>query len=197
MEYPGLPVVIENRNLSMVKGEVVMDRFRGVREGMVLQYEGGYFAGFRSGGKAFDNAGKELRHFRGDNGKGHQANFLKAWQSRRVEDLNAPIAEGHVSSAVCHFANLSYRLGRPKALREVSAALGDSAPVSEGFPRLVKSLEGIEIDLDQSPFTLGPRLELDPTSGDVLKVEADGNDLQEQAERLGRGPYRQPYVMPA
>jgi hypothetical protein len=197
MEYPELPVVIENRNLSMVKGEVVMDRFRGVREGMVLQYEGGYFAGFRSGGKVFDSAGKELRHFRGDNGKGHQANFLKAWQNRRIDDLNAPILESHVSSAVCHLANLSYRMGQPQALRGASSALGESLPVREGFPRLVKSLEGLGVDLDQSPFNVGPWLELDPASGGVLKAGGGSNELREQVERLWRGSYRQPYVMPA
>jgi hypothetical protein len=32
--------------------------------------------------------------------------------SRKNEDLRAPIEEGHISSALAHLANVSYRLGR-------------------------------------------------------------------------------------
>ena len=45
LEYPSLPILMENRNLSMDKDDVVMADFRHIREGFVLQYEGGYFAG--------------------------------------------------------------------------------------------------------------------------------------------------------
>ena len=52
----------------------------------------------------------------------HIHNFHKAMRSRNVADLNADIEEGHYSSALCHLANISYRLGRslqfdPKAER--------------------------------------------------------------------------------
>lgn len=197
MEYPQLPIILENRNLSMEKDAVVMDRFRGVQEGFVLQYEGGYFAGFRLGGTVFDNDGKLIRRFRGDNGEGHQANFLEALRSRKTSDLNAPILEGHVSSAVCHLGNISYRLGRPGNAQACQATLGDRPPVAEGFPRLVKSLEGIGVDLDKTPFALGPWLELDTTTGDILKA-GDGDVGQlDQARRLARGTQRAPYLFPA
>lgn len=39
-------------------------------------------------------------------------NFIKAVRSRKREDLNAEIEEGHHSSALMHLANISYRLGR-------------------------------------------------------------------------------------
>jgi len=42
----------------------------------------------------------------------HRANFIQALRSRNVTDLSADILEGHVSSSLCHLANLSYRLGR-------------------------------------------------------------------------------------
>jgi predicted dehydrogenase len=196
LDYPEVPIVIENRNLSMEKDAVVMDNLRRTQEGFVLQYEGGYFGGFRMGGAVFDAAGKVLQRFQGDNGEGHQANFVKALRSRRTEDLNAPITEGHVSSAVCHLANLSYRLGRPGNRPAAQSALGNQPPVTEGFPRLVKSLEGIGVDLDKTPFTLGPWLEIDPASGDLLKV-GDGDAQQlDLARRLARGTYRAPFVLP-
>jgi len=196
-EYPALPIVIENRNLSMEKDGVVMGNLRSVQEGFVLQYEGGYFAGFRMGGSVFDNAGKKLQRFLGNNGEDHQANFIKALRSRKAEDLHAPIGEGHVSSAVCHLGNISYRLGRPGNPRACENALGNRPPVAEGFPRLVKSLEGIGVDLDKTPFTLGPWLELDPASGDILKAGAGDAAQLEQARRLARGAYRAPFVLPA
>ena len=33
-------------------------------------------------------------------------------RSRKKEDLNAPIEEGHISATLMHLANASYRLGR-------------------------------------------------------------------------------------
>ena len=39
----------------------------------------------------------------------HFANFLKAVKSRKHTDLNADIAEGYLSAALCHLANISYR----------------------------------------------------------------------------------------
>lgn len=42
----------------------------------------------------------------------HWANFIDVVRSRKKEDLNAPIEEAHVSCALVHLANASYRLGR-------------------------------------------------------------------------------------
>jgi len=42
----------------------------------------------------------------------HIANFLKAVRSRKHTDLTADILEGHLSAALCHLANISYRTGR-------------------------------------------------------------------------------------
>lgn len=45
-------------------------------------------------------------------GGSNWANFIKAVRSRKREDLNADIEEGHLSSALMHLANISYRTGR-------------------------------------------------------------------------------------
>ncbi len=39
-------------------------------------------------------------------------NFVRCMRSRKVEDLYADIEEGHLSSTLCHLANISYRTGR-------------------------------------------------------------------------------------
>jgi len=48
----------------------------------------------------------------GHSGDDHFANFIKCVRSRKAEELSAPIEEGHVSCALVHLANASYRLGR-------------------------------------------------------------------------------------
>ena len=45
-------------------------------------------------------------------GGSNWANFITAVRSRKVEDLNADVEEGHLSSVLVHLANISYRTGR-------------------------------------------------------------------------------------
>ena len=47
-----------------------------------------------------------------ERGGNNWANFIDCVRSRKKEDLNAPIEEGHISCALVHLANASYRLGR-------------------------------------------------------------------------------------
>ncbi len=41
----------------------------------------------------------------------HFENFRQAVLSRRASDLNCDVLEGHLSAALCHLANISYRTG--------------------------------------------------------------------------------------
>jgi len=54
----------------------------------------------------------------------HFRNFLRAMRSRKHTDLTADIAEGHLSTALCHLANIAYRTGRTLRFD----------PASESFP---------------------------------------------------------------
>ena len=58
-------------------------------------------------------------------GKGHFGNFIAAVRSRKVEDLNADILEGHYSAALCHLPNISYRLGEEVPFSKSLGAFGD------------------------------------------------------------------------
>jgi predicted dehydrogenase len=46
------------------------------------------------------------------NAGNHFVNFIDAVRSRRRETLNSEIEEGHLSTALAHLANISYRVGR-------------------------------------------------------------------------------------
>jgi predicted dehydrogenase len=62
----------------------------------------------------------------GHGGGNHFENFVDCVRTRKKENLNAPIEEGHISSALVHLANASYRLGR--SLRfdpETEQVIGD------------------------------------------------------------------------
>ncbi len=47
-----------------------------------------------------------------DPGQAHFENFIDCLRSRKSEDLRAPLEEGHLSTALCHLGNISYRVGR-------------------------------------------------------------------------------------
>lgn len=51
-------------------------------------------------------------HFHSSSRIMHRENFIEAVRSRKVSDLSADILQGHLSTSLCHLANLSYRLGR-------------------------------------------------------------------------------------
>jgi predicted dehydrogenase len=196
VEFPTLPMLIENRCLSMDKDDVVMDQYRRMRDGFVLQYEKGCFSGFRAGGVVFDNEGKELKRFQGDNGATHHLNFIEAIRSRRREDLRALIEEGHVSSGVCHVGNISYRLGQRANLAECRAALGDHAMVTDTCERVAQNLKTWGVNLDLPFFRKGTWLEVDPATGEILRT-GDGHAQQlAQARGWTHGTYRAPYLLP-
>ena len=62
----------------------------------------------------------------GNAGGDHFANFIDAVKRRDTSALNAEIEEGHKSAALCHLANISYRLRRTVEFDPVSEkCLGD------------------------------------------------------------------------
>jgi hypothetical protein len=60
---------------------------------------------------------------------GHFENFIAAVRSRKFEDLNADVLEAHYSSALCHLANISYRLGNVANFEKAREAVGENPVV--------------------------------------------------------------------
>ena len=62
----------------------------------------------------------------GHAGGDHFANFIDVVRSRKMEQLHAPIEEGHISCTLVHLANASYRLGRTLHFNpETEEVIGD------------------------------------------------------------------------
>ena len=127
-----------------------MDHLRGVRMGNIIQCENGYFAGGRGGGWIYDNNKKKIKQFPGDGGGLHQANFIAAVRSRNAESLHADVEEGHMSSVLCHMANISYRLGKRVSTEKINGKLQNNQQAQETLEKIQKHLVNNEVDLEKN-----------------------------------------------
>lgn len=197
LDYEPAPIYIENWNLPMRKGVREMDHQRGIREGVIFQCEQGYFAGFRGGGWVYDNDGEKIRQFKGDGGSQHAANFIQAVRNRNSGILNAPIQEGHVSSAVCHLGNFSYRMGTPTDSDGISQAIHGFKGAEQIVKRLRNHLLANEVDLKKTPMSIGPWLTIDLVKETITTVTGPEESMNvDEANRLVRGSYRAPFIVP-
>ncbi len=194
LDYPRFPVVVELRGMP-AKAEAVPETFRGIRSGVVVQCEGGSYAGY-IGGAFFDAAGREVRKVPGDGGATHFENFFTAMRTRRTQDLTAPIETGFGSTSLCHYSNISQRLGRPAHWAEVQAAFEAGGPAREALEGLGKHLAAKGIDPDRQRLTLGPWVRLEPQQPGIAAVEGGDETLLARARALLEGPMRPPYVFP-
>lgn len=190
LDYKPVPIIFEVRGLPRKKDDKAMDNYRGIRVGNIVQCENGYFAGGRGGGWIWDNDGNRIKQFKGDGGGGHQANFIKAVRSRKVSDLNADILQGHISAALCHMSNISYRLGKKKSVEEVRNAIGDNAELMDSFSRMLDNLAANEVDVEKELITMGPMLTMDS------EKERFVGEYSDWANMLMKRNYREPFVIP-
>ena len=146
-DYKPVPILFELRGLPRAKGESAMDNLRGVNDGgVIVECENGYFAG----GWAYDKAGKKIKQFRLTEGAGHHENFIQAVRSRKASDLNADVLEGHLSAALCHMGNISYRLGKEASRAEIVERFEGNQDLGESFERFQEHLlvNGVDREAD-------------------------------------------------
>ena len=115
-----------------------MDYYRNIEGGLVVQCENGYFAASYGGGWVYDNDGKKIKQFSEQGAEYHVQNFVDAMRSRKSSDLTADILEGHTSSALCHIANISYRVGKKSSLEQIKESISTNKDATETFDRLAE-----------------------------------------------------------
>ncbi len=166
------------------------EAYRGATVGVILEGTEGYLVmTSHTSGSVFDRRGRALKHFRG--GGDHFANFLRVVRSRRLCDLNGDIEQGHLSSALCHLGNISYRLGQPQPLAEIERRLSEletCEDVGETLGRTLDHLRANRLDLSSLRFTIGPRLEFNAQTENFLDAP--------QANVLLTRVYRRPFELP-
>jgi len=191
LDYKPAPLIFEVRGLARKKGEKAMDVWRrtGTNIGVVVQCENGYWAAGDGGGYVWDNDDKRTdKQFSGGGGGGHHQNFIDAVRSRKVSDLNADIEKGHLSSALCHMGNISYRLGKKMSVAEARSCI-DNEYMLDSFDRMIEHLKVNEVDLEKELITLGPMLTMDPDKEIFVGEQSD------MANMYLKRNYREPFVI--
>ncbi len=181
-DFDAITVVQEIRNLKTKP-----PRFSGM---CIVTGTQGYLALGGGTSTVFDLDGQQVQKLEGPSDD-HFANFLTAVRSRKPEDLNAEIIEGHQSAALCHLGNISYRLGRaasPLEIRERLATLKANENVVETFEAIRTHLAENDVDIEQERLTLGPWLEIDSERETFVN--------NPQADALLTRDYRKPFVVP-
>jgi predicted dehydrogenase len=194
MDYEPAPLICEVRNLGDRKDGSI-GNYRGAGGGVVIDCEGGYCLAENDAATVFDASGKKIREFTSrqkpdDMVTAHLANFVSAVQSRNSQDLNAEAVEGHLSAICFHAANVSHRLGALASPDKIRAATKDHPLAADAFQRCYEHLQRNGVDLETSPATAGPWLDLD-----VEREEFVG-EFADEANALSRRQDRKPFVVP-
>ena len=178
-EYGDVQIIQEVRGLPTEKypPDVLM--------GNIFECEKGKLVMGISGSAAYSPDGEIIERFKGTGD--HFRNFADAVKSRKRETLNSDVLEGHLSTALCHLANISYRLGTSKPAAEVAKALTTDAAHESG-DRLLGHLKENQVDVDKVEFRIGKPVSID------TKTEKFAGD--EEANKLLTREYRKPYVVP-
>jgi hypothetical protein len=129
-----------------------------------------------------DSKGDILQQFKG--GEDHFGNFVKAVRSRKMEDLTADILEGHLSSALCHLGNISYRLGAEEVFDKKTKAFGDDKDAAESLEKLEEHFNDHMLPLDSTKVRVGKKLALIPKN-ESFKDDKDANKMLTREYRKG------------
>ena len=162
---------------------------QGAAVGVIFYGSEGYLVNpSYKGGTVFDKDGKRITTFNDGDDKHHFANFIKAVRSRKHEELNGDIQEGHISSALCHLANISYRLGQQLPMAEVKERLKSDNEAAETFARFLSHLSENKVD-EKEPIGFGETLQIVAS-----KETIPGNS---KAMAMLTREYRKPFVVPS
>ncbi|MDB6140651.1 MAG: iolG 16, partial [Verrucomicrobiaceae bacterium] len=186
-DYEKAPLIFEVRGLPESSQSKDMDKLKGANVGVIVECEGGYVVVPNyTGATAYDKEGKEIKSWKGS--EDHFKNFIAACRTRNKDDLNADILEGHLSSGLCHTANISYRLGQKQKPDEIKEQIKADRFAEESFGRMTEHLAKNEVDVTKDLLTLGPVLKMDTTTERFVDNEA--------ANALVKDTYRAPFVVP-
>ncbi len=140
-----------------------------------------------SSGVAFDYDGHELGKWSGGSYQSHFANFIKAVRSRDHKDLHLDIEDGHLSSALAHLGNVSYRLGTVVEPGTRPTDYADDKHVKETLDSFEAHLAENGVDFNATKLYLGKSLTIDP------KTELS---TDEAANKLFTREYRKGFELP-
>ena len=180
-DYKPVPILFEVRGLpkegmDFSKG---MDRYKGQDIGNVIECEGGWLSGGHGPHcVAYDRDGKKVREFKG--GKSHMQNFIDSVHSGKIAGIRS-IESGHLSTALAHIGNISWRTGSPGESNPYTTPAAEDA-----YNRMVLHLEANQIDTVAEPIRIGRHLTVDPVAERFTgEGAAEANELLKEDYRAG------------
>jgi predicted dehydrogenase len=190
------PLMYAMSNLPAGPGSEKGLEYKGVQSGYVVYGEGGYYAGGRGGGAAYDNAGNLIRRFKGDSGAKHTRNFVDAVFAHDRSRLNAEVQIGHQSTAWCNLANVAIEaVGKNDALKyrrdSAEAIARGFAPWGALISMMEEHLAKNAVDIT-SAFSLSPIFEFNAEQEQFV-----GGGDEQLANQFLRRQYRSEFAVPA
>jgi len=181
LEYDDSWIIFEVRGLPT-------NDLRGARVGNIWYgTEGIVVSSSYSSAVAYDLLGNKIASF--DGGGDHHRNFIEAVRSRKRAVLNSDVQEGHLSAALFHLGNTSYRLGTEEPFSNKTKRFGNgNNEMWETIGRFEDHLAANGIRLENAVYRLGRKLVVD-----AAKEQFVGD---EEANRLLTRQYRPPFVVP-
>ena len=187
-DYGDTLLLFETRGLV---GNKVKDKYPNMVTNE-LYFEAGVIKDGRNGDRFYPN-GKtegeplvEVDYPRAHPG-GHFGNFINCVRSRKREELNAEILEGHYSSALCHLGNISYRFAKERPFQKPTD-FSNNTVVGDSIMTLLENTKAIGVEPEKATLWVGPKLAFDPQKEKFIN--------HPEADKLLTRSYRPPYVVP-
>lgn len=182
MDFGGTMLIFEVRGLKT-------DKYLGSDIGNIFHMESGTIVE----GKYFPTGSKEAAPLPKVDaplgpGDGTYANFIAAVRSRKPSDLNAPVVEGHYSSALFHLANISYQVGEDSPVSGWKNAFTDSDAARETVERLYPHLADNGIAVEQLRGRMGRKLTIDLSTESIV----DDPQAAQMLSPASRAPFGVP-----
>jgi hypothetical protein len=188
-DYKPVPLIFEVSQSSGRTGIRAMPLYKNARVGSILEGEGGDI----SESAAYDNDGKRIERFEDRGGGNHLGNFIEAVRNNRPDKVACPIEDSHLSSALCHFGNISYRIGQTASPQEIAEWIKDNAIVGEAWERCRENLKINGVPQDNKNAGLGAALTIDNAAEKVSGTFADAANAM--LRRTGRGSWVVPEIV--
>jgi hypothetical protein len=179
MDFGDTQLIFETRGLPS-------KQFHGADVGNILHFDEGIVVNkdkFFPNGSSESQPVPDVEHDRGPGGD-KWGNWIAAMRSRSISDLNAEAIEAHYSSALCHLANMSIRLGNKIPFEPKSQAFGDNEAAYEVLDRTTEYLSENGIDIQKSGYVLGRELKVDVKNERIID-DAEANALISRDYRKG------------
>lgn len=179
-DYP-TPILFEVRGLKT-------DGYKGVPLGNIIECEGGSISGGHGPGcAAYDKDGKVIKKFK--DSKSHMQSFVDSCHTGKIEQSHTA-ESGHLSSALAHIGNISWKLGTPTVPDAIRSTLKD-ANTTDAFERMLTHLADNKVDATKDMLALGKHLTFDAETEQFTGESAD------LANPHLKGTYRKGFELPA